>query len=132
ENMAEAVWEMMKQYDPIGQIIALVMDNATNNDTLTLGIECHCEEARVYFSDMDCQMHCMPHMVHLAAIKLLEGIDALSKADSKKAKSCSGNYQDSAVAPVDHEYDNEVVQQEDERMRVAQLPVGGLMGSYQL
>ena len=35
----------------------------------------------------------------------------------KKAKSHSGNYQDSAVyiAPLDHEYDNEAVQQEDEQ-----------------
>jgi hypothetical protein len=36
------------------------------------------------------------------------------KADSKKAKSRSINYQDSAVVPVDHEFDNEAVQQEDE------------------
>jgi len=36
------------------------------------------------------------------------------KANSKKAKSCSGNYQDSAVAPVDREFDNEAVHQEDE------------------
>jgi hypothetical protein len=36
------------------------------------------------------------------------------KADSKKVKSCSSNYQDSAIAPVDHEFDNEAVQLEDE------------------
>jgi hypothetical protein len=48
------------------------------------------------------------------------------KAASKKAKSCSGNYQDSAVAPVECEFDNEAVQQEDEededeeRMRAVQ------------
>jgi hypothetical protein len=36
------------------------------------------------------------------------------KAASKKAKSHSGNYQDNAVAPVEREFDNEAVQQEDE------------------
>ena len=39
---------------------------------------------------------------------------AISKAVSKKAKSHSGNYQDSAVAPVECEFDNEAVQQENE------------------
>jgi hypothetical protein len=46
--------------------------------------------------------------------QLLEGIGALSMADSKKATSRSGNYQDNAVAPVEHEFDNEAAQQEDE------------------
>lgn len=87
--MAEAVWETLKQYDLIGQvslfvhrtsycqlfthskIIALVMDNASNNDTLTLGIERRSQEAGVYFSAMDSRMRCMPHTVHLAAIKVV-------------------------------------------------------------
>lgn len=47
-------------------------------------------------------------------VQLLEGIGAMSKVDGNKAKSCSGNYQDSAVAPVDREFDNKAVQQEDE------------------
>lgn len=38
----------------------------------------------------------------------------MSKVDSMKAESRSGNYQDSAVALVDREFDNEAVQQEDE------------------
>ncbi|KIL55047.1 hypothetical protein M378DRAFT_188692 [Amanita muscaria Koide BX008] len=114
ENMAEAVWETMKQYGLIGRIIALVMDNATNNDTLALGLEQRSREAGVHFSAMDSRMRCMPHTVHLAAIKLLEGIGAISKADSKKAKSRSSNYQDNAVAPVDREFDDDAVQQEDE------------------
>ena len=50
----------------------------------------------------------------LKFVQLLESIGALSKADSKKAKSHSNNYQNSTVAPVDHEYDNEAIQQEDE------------------
>jgi len=47
------------------------MDNATNNDTLVAAIEQHCTDAKIYFSAMESQMRCMPHTVHLAAIKVL-------------------------------------------------------------
>jgi hypothetical protein len=50
----------------------------------------------------------------LSHTQLLEGIGALSKADSKKATSRSGNYQDSAIAPLGCEHDNEAVLQEDD------------------
>ncbi|KAF8234451.1 hypothetical protein L208DRAFT_1013920, partial [Tricholoma matsutake] len=95
-------------------IIVLMIDNVTNNNILTLRIKRCSKEAGYHFSAMDSCMCCMPHTVHLAAIKLLKGIGAISKADSKKAKSHSGNYQGNAIAPVDHEFDNEAVQQEDE------------------
>jgi hypothetical protein len=105
------------------------MDNATNNNTLALGIQQRSMEAGVHFSAMDSRMRCMPHTVHLAAIKvcvhtstvnvselkwfqLLEGIGAISNADSKKAMSRSGNYQDSAVTPVDRQFDDDAIQQE--------------------
>ena len=38
----------------------------------------------------------------------------ISKADSKKTRSCSSNYQDSAVMPVEHQFDDEAVQLEEE------------------
>lgn len=106
------------------------MDNASNNDTLMRAIEKRCADANVDFSATDSRMRCMPHTVHLAAIKvvsiyridhlrltffqLLEGIGALSKVDTKKALSRSSNYQDNTLTPMDREYDNEVVQLDDE------------------
>jgi hypothetical protein len=56
----------------LAKIIALVMDNATNNDTLAIGIERRSEEAGVHFSAKDSHMCCMPHTVsgYLAAIKV--------------------------------------------------------------
>ena len=39
ENMAEVVWKTLKMYGLLGQVIAFIMDNATNNDTLVDGIE---------------------------------------------------------------------------------------------
>jgi hypothetical protein len=35
------------------QVIAFVMDNATNSDTLVAVIERCCDEAKVYFSAME-------------------------------------------------------------------------------
>jgi hypothetical protein len=111
---------------PCPKIIALMMDNATNNNMLTLGIQQCSKEAGVHFSAMDSWMHCMPHTIHLAVIKvcvhtlamnvselkgfqLLEGIGAISNVDSKKATSRSGNYQDSAITLVDCQFDDEAV-----------------------
>jgi hypothetical protein len=70
ENMTEAVWETLKQYGLIGQIIAIIMDNAMNNNTMMVAIEWCCNEAKVYFSAIESWLHCMPHTVHLAAIKV--------------------------------------------------------------
>jgi hypothetical protein len=39
ENMAEVVWKTLKMYGLLGWVIAFIMDNATNNDTLVDGIE---------------------------------------------------------------------------------------------
>ena len=41
--------------------------------------------------------------------QLLEGIGTLLKVDTKKALLWSGNYQDSAVAPLDHKHNNDAV-----------------------
>ncbi|KAF5310636.1 hypothetical protein D9619_008095 [Psilocybe cf. subviscida] len=70
ENIAEAVWETLTYYQIEDQIMAFMLDNATNNDT---------------FVD---------------AIKLLEAIGAVSSSDSKKAAACGGNYQDNVVLPL--------------------------------
>ncbi|KAF8812113.1 hypothetical protein BYT27DRAFT_7087987, partial [Phlegmacium glaucopus] len=34
ENMAEVVWETLKQYGIENQIFAFMLDNASNNDTM--------------------------------------------------------------------------------------------------
>lgn len=45
----------------------------------------------------------MLHIVHLAAMQLLEGIGAI-KPDVKQNQQIA--YQDSVIAPLDHEHDN--------------------------
>ena len=46
------------------------MDNATNNNTLMTSLERRCEEQGIPFSAQDARMRCMPHTIHLAAIKV--------------------------------------------------------------
>jgi hypothetical protein len=50
--------------------MAVMMDNASNNDTLMEALERKCHEAEIEFSASDSQMRCMPHTIHLAAIKV--------------------------------------------------------------
>ncbi|KAF8054682.1 hypothetical protein FPV67DRAFT_1439648, partial [Lyophyllum atratum] len=113
ENMAEAVWETLELYGLVGRIISLVMDNASNNNTLAVGIENRCYENNIPFTAGDARMRCMPHTIHLAALKLLEGIGAISKAERRKAASRSGNYQEEINVPLERETDDDAVAQED-------------------
>jgi hypothetical protein len=53
------------------QIIAIVMDNASNNNTLMTSLESRCQQRGISFSAQDSRMRCMPHTIHLAAIKVL-------------------------------------------------------------
>lgn len=48
----------------------MMMDNASNNDTMIEAIESRCHEAGVKFSARKSRMRCMPHTIHLAALKV--------------------------------------------------------------
>ena len=50
--------------------MAIMMDNASNNDTLMEVLEIKCHDAGVEFSASDSRMRCIPHTIHLAAIKV--------------------------------------------------------------
>ncbi|SJL11777.1 uncharacterized protein ARMOST_15186 [Armillaria ostoyae] len=50
ENMATVVWETLKMYRLTDRIMAFVMDNATNNDTMVAHLEYLCAEAGISFS----------------------------------------------------------------------------------
>ena len=47
--------------------MAIMMDNASSNDALMEALE---SEAGMEFSASDSWIHCMPHTIHLAAIKV--------------------------------------------------------------
>ncbi|KAJ6541133.1 hypothetical protein B0H10DRAFT_1852529, partial [Mycena sp. CBHHK59/15] len=130
ENMAEAVWSTLSTYGIEGRVIAFVMDNATNNDTLMDGIESRANEAGIsWFNATEARIRCLPHTTHLAALKvrslkiasinlsdslqLLEGIGAIPKADPKQ-RDAEGAYQDSVTAPIGREHDDEAAIGEDD------------------
>jgi len=54
----------------VSQIMAIMMDNASNNDTMMEALESQCREAGIKFSAQKSRMRCMPHTIHLAAIKV--------------------------------------------------------------
>jgi hypothetical protein len=53
-------------------VLAIVADNATNNDTMVESLGEKCEEEGIPFSAKDARMRCMPHTVHLAALQVVE------------------------------------------------------------
>jgi len=69
-TVSSGPWFISGTYNVL-QIIAIVMDNASNNNTLMTSLERRCEQRGVLFSAQDARMRCMPHTIHLAAIKAL-------------------------------------------------------------
>ncbi|KAJ7804852.1 hypothetical protein B0H14DRAFT_2217917, partial [Mycena olivaceomarginata] len=66
ENMAGAVWETVEKFSLRNRIIAFVMDNATNNDTLVETFSRKCHKLGIPFNSEHARMRCMPHTIHLA------------------------------------------------------------------
>ncbi|KAJ7938837.1 hypothetical protein B0H13DRAFT_1851417 [Mycena leptocephala] len=61
---------------------------------------------RIPFDPVTARIRCMPHTAHLAAIKLLEAIGAISKSARKKAEGKGASYQDSVTASLAREDDD--------------------------
>lgn len=107
--------------------MALMLDNASNNDTMVETIEDLCTHEGIYFSAAEARMRCMPHTVHLSALKvsslyhlvrlflsliynfeLLDGIGAFGKHTSSEAAlaTTQAAYQDSVTAPLSRQHDD--------------------------
>ncbi|KAJ7726133.1 hypothetical protein B0H16DRAFT_1429636, partial [Mycena metata] len=113
--MATAVWATVEKFGLVGRITAFVMDNATNNDTMVLSFARSCSQMGIRFSVSDGRMRCMPHTIHLSALKLLEVIGALTKEEKRasKAKSSTSAYQDSATESLERTADEDAGGTED-------------------
>ncbi|KAF8507987.1 hypothetical protein JB92DRAFT_2733743, partial [Gautieria morchelliformis] len=112
ENMALSLWKTLELYGLKGQIQAIVADNASNNDTMMEALGMLCAKEGILFSACEAWMRCIPHTVHLAALKLLEGLGAFSTSQRRGAE--QANYQDAVTLPVTRESDADIVSQEDE------------------
>lgn len=49
------------------QIITVVADDASNNDTLVASLECRFEAVGIQFTADMARMRCCPHIIHLSA-----------------------------------------------------------------
>ncbi|KAG1718428.1 hypothetical protein EDB19DRAFT_1984241, partial [Suillus lakei] len=98
-NLAEAVWNTLELYGLKNRIMAVVCDNASNNDTLLQTLGEKCADEGIDFSDKHSRIRCLPHIVHLAAMQLLECIGAINKQVAM-------SYQESVTAPLDREHDD--------------------------
>ncbi|KAG1743140.1 hypothetical protein EDB19DRAFT_1965574, partial [Suillus lakei] len=78
---------------------ATKIDNASNNDTLLQTLGEKCADEGIDFSDKHSRIRCLPHIVHLAAMQLLECIGAINKRVAM-------SYQESVTALLDHEHDD--------------------------
>ncbi|KAJ3517257.1 hypothetical protein NLJ89_g623 [Agrocybe chaxingu] len=114
DNMADSVWETIELYGLKGQITAFVMDNATNNDTLVEFFAERCRQEGIDFDEKNACMRCLPHTIHLAALKLLESVGALTKEEAARANSRSSPYQDAATEDISSSQDDLAVDHEDE------------------
>ena len=79
----ETLWDCFNifSHTDVSQIIVIMMDNASNNDTMMESIESQCCEAGIKFSAQKSHLHCMPHTIPLVAIKVCSimnffGLDA--------------------------------------------------------
>ncbi|KAL4258188.1 Zinc finger BED domain-containing [Pleurotus pulmonarius] len=103
ENLAEVVWETLVKFGLTEKVIAFVMDNASNNDTMVKALEADFKSQGIIFSARHSRLRCMPHTIHLAALKLLEGVGAISKSEGRQASSRGGDYQEVVSLPLGDE-----------------------------
>lgn len=128
ENMAQAVFETLGLFGLKGRVLAIMADNASNNDTMCEELQKLCEQEDISFNAQWARLRCLPHTTHLSALvvqislifcsclicfqfKLLEGIDAIKASKTMKNHDA---YQDCVTAPLTREHDNDVAGQEDQ------------------
>ncbi|KAG2052457.1 hypothetical protein BDR06DRAFT_827739, partial [Suillus hirtellus] len=65
-NLTKVVWSTLELYRLKNQVMAVVCDNASNNDTLLQALGEKCANEGINFSHEDSHIHCLLHIVHLA------------------------------------------------------------------
>ncbi|KAG2120020.1 hypothetical protein DEU56DRAFT_747134, partial [Suillus clintonianus] len=68
ENMAQAVFETLHLFGLKGRVLAIMADNASNNDTMCEELQKLCEQAYITFNAQQAQLRCLPHTTHLSAL----------------------------------------------------------------
>ncbi|KAJ8495678.1 hypothetical protein ONZ45_g12768 [Pleurotus djamor] len=118
-NLAEVVWQTMLSFGLVGKVVAIVMDNASNNDTLMSTLEQLHRQSGYDFPAKSSRLRCIPHTIHLAALRLLEGIGALTPSDRTRAAGQEGQYQ--SIVTGDDDDDEMDMGDEDDDDEVPEL-----------
>jgi hypothetical protein len=94
-NLANAVWQTIQLYglekkvDPttlafmqltLEKLVAIIADNATDNDTLVRALEELFRKVGIPFVAKNARLRCMPHTTHLSALEV--GICKLTDSNS--------------------------------------------------
>ncbi|KAI0245729.1 hypothetical protein BJV78DRAFT_1084875, partial [Lactifluus subvellereus] len=66
ENLAHAVYNTLNTCGLKGHVVAINVDNTSNNDTMVEHLEMLLQQDFIEFSPPDVRIRCMPHTVHLA------------------------------------------------------------------
>ncbi|OCB88219.1 hypothetical protein A7U60_g4624 [Sanghuangporus baumii] len=105
DNIGAIVLRVLDQYNLVSKLIAINCDNASNNDTMVSYLETQLFERGIEFSAEKARMRCMPHTIHLAAMRLLASIGA-----ARTVTENTRNYQDDIYPPTEEQ---EVAFQDD-------------------
>ncbi|KAG1906511.1 uncharacterized protein F5891DRAFT_941811, partial [Suillus fuscotomentosus] len=70
ENMAQAVFETLELFGLKGQVLAIMADNASNNDTMCEALQALCAREGIIFNARWGRLWCLPHTTHLAALSV--------------------------------------------------------------
>jgi hypothetical protein len=68
ENMAQAVFETLDLFVLKGWVLAIMANNASNNDTMCKALQVLCEKEGITFKAQWAWLQCMPHTTHLSAV----------------------------------------------------------------
>jgi hypothetical protein len=66
--MAQAEFDTMELLGLKDRILAIMADNASNNDTMCRALQELCEKDGIIFNAQHALLRCMPHMIHLSAL----------------------------------------------------------------
>ncbi|EUC60895.1 hypothetical protein RSOL_374600, partial [Rhizoctonia solani AG-3 Rhs1AP] len=79
QNMAEEVASVISELGIKDKVLALVSDNASNNGTLVaqLANALGCPSSQIRWDSSKGHIWCLPHVIHLAVMALLLGINAI-------------------------------------------------------
>lgn len=77
------------------------MDNATNNDTMMEELERRLTSLGIPFSAKDARMRCTPHIIHLAALRLLDAIDGTTSRQNQYNGKGPDGYQSVVTESID-------------------------------